>query len=822
MLHKKKKKKNEKTNEVLEYKSMAKLDNNPPSARAPYIAKDMGNATPRFMRMTISVKYEYIFVLNKYEMAIFLFIYLLFEAFVQQREEIGGGGGGKKEKKKIYKIYIWIQGPIRCEGCHAYMNPHVKWIQSGRTWVCNICYINNECPTYYRCNIDGVGNRMDRMEKPELHRGSVDYVASKDTFCTLTKSFVIYIYMSLCPTTTVLLKRMRREQEQGMTTTIITITTIKINFITQNVRPMSLLLCIWIDFNPVYFFVIDVTANAYQRGLVELSVNSIRNCLRTFREQLKEYYPHDPNQDDSNNETASNPLDNDKTSSRQKLHQSKTPQVKLKVGFLTYDTKIHLHSVPDSKIHVISQVDDPFVALPASEILIDIYDDTLDEKTEEERYDKFDQLLERVPQIFAYNDLRNVEEKKFSGNEYNTTSTGATTTNSNNSNNNNSNNNNSNSNSNNSSSFLNTKMNQSCFGSALTAASQIIASFGGKIFAILTCLPNVGIGKLTHRENAEWFDTEKERDLFQPNGQHYESLMRQCVDSMTTVDIFACSTHVYLDLATVGVFPLPSPTLFDKLNFETNHNNCQMQRTFFFFFFFWIKKIRYASRRTGGQLYYYPNFYSQKDGLRFERDLLHDITRVTVFNCVLAIRASKGVEVVDYMGALTLSNHSEVAPSTVNSDWAFAVRMQIWEKLDERPFVAVQLAMLYSTIDGNGFIRVHTVSLPVVHKLADVYRCVDMDAVLNVSLKQAVSSLMVPMGDMASVAAAREGMCNGCVEILFTYRRYCAAGNAKKQLVLPESLKLLPLYTLGMIKCPMLAANVGSDERVFELSYAAV
>ncbi len=34
-------------------------------------------------------------------------------------------------------------------------------------------------------------------------------------------------------------------------------------------------------------------------------------------------------------------------------------------------------------------------------------------------------------------------------------------------------------------------------------------------------------------------------------------------------------------------------------------------------------------------------------------------------------------------------------------------------------------------------------------------------------------------------------------QVLYTYRKYCASNPAPGQLILPEALKLLPLYTLG-------------------------
>jgi hypothetical protein len=44
----------------------------------------------------------------------------------------------------------------------------------------------------------------------------------------------------------------------------------------------------------------------------------------------------------------------------------------------------------------------------------------------------------------------------------------------------------------------------------------------------------------------------------------------------------------------------------------------------------------------------------------------------------------------------------------------------------------------------------------------------------------------------------REQVTTLCINALFSYRKFCATVSSSGQLILPEALKLLPLYTLGM------------------------
>ena len=53
-----------------------------------------------------------------------------------------------------------------------------------------------------------------------------------------------------------------------------------------------------------------------------------------------------------------------------------------------------------------------------------------------------------------------------------------------------------------------------------------------------------------------------------------------------------------------------------------------------------------------------------------------------------------------------------------------------------------------------------------------------------------------------TLAAAKEGAAKATVDVLNSYRKNCSEQSAPGQLVLPEALKLAPLYNLALSKCP--------------------
>ncbi|XP_009629419.1 protein transport protein SEC24 A-like isoform X3 [Nicotiana tomentosiformis] len=109
-------------------------------------------------------------------------------------------------------------GIIRCKRCRIYVNPYVTFTDSGRKWRCNLCALLNDVPGEYFAYLDASGRRIDLDQRPELTKGSVEFIAPTD-------------YM---------------------------------------VRP---------PMPPLYFFLIDVSVSAVKSGMLEVVSQTIKSCL---------------------------------------------------------------------------------------------------------------------------------------------------------------------------------------------------------------------------------------------------------------------------------------------------------------------------------------------------------------------------------------------------------------------------------------------------------------------------------------------------------------------------------------------------------------
>jgi hypothetical protein len=66
-------------------------------------------------------------------------------------------------------------------------------------FVCNICQLHNETPREYYCSVDQMGRRRDVMERPELARGSCEFVVPSAfmVYLSIYRSITLPLYLSI-------------------------------------------------------------------------------------------------------------------------------------------------------------------------------------------------------------------------------------------------------------------------------------------------------------------------------------------------------------------------------------------------------------------------------------------------------------------------------------------------------------------------------------------------------------------------------------------------------------------------------------------------
>ncbi|CAN1765020.1 Protein transport protein Sec24-like At4g32640 [Linum perenne] len=327
--------------------------------------------------------------------------------------------------------------------------------------------------------------------------------------------------------------------------------------------------------------------------------------------------------------------------------------------------------------------------------------------------------------------------------------------------------------------FQNTRTAESAFGAAIKAAFLAMKNTGGKLMVFQSVLPSIGLGALSAREaegrsNLSTGDKEAHK-LLQPADKVLKDMAVEFAEYQVCVDVFI-TTKTYVDIASISVIP----------------------------------------KVTGGQIYYYHPFSVVSDSVKLCNDLRWNVTRPQGFEAVMRVRCSQGIQVQDYHGNFCKRIPTDVDLPGVDCDKSIMVTLKHDDKLQDGAECAFQCALLYTTCYGERRIRVTTLSLPCTSNLSNLFRMADLDTQFVCFLKQA--SRDIPITPPLLV---REQVTNFCINILLAYRKFCATVSSSGQLILPEALKLLPLYTLALIKSAGLRIEGKVDERSFWISYVS-
>ncbi|GJN13349.1 hypothetical protein PR202_gb00042 [Eleusine coracana subsp. coracana] len=325
--------------------------------------------------------------------------------------------------------------------------------------------------------------------------------------------------------------------------------------------------------------------------------------------------------------------------------------------------------------------------------------------------------------------------------------------------------------------FGNNRVADSAFGAAMKAAFLAIKSTGGKLLVFQSA----------HK-------------LLQPVDKNLKTMALEFAKYQVCVDVFL-ATQSYVDIASISVVP----------------------------------------NTTGGRVYYYYPFSALSDPAKLFNDLRWNISRPQGFEAVMRVRCSQGLQVQDYLGSFCKRVPTDVDLPAIDSDKAIMVTFKHDDKFQENSECAFQVIMLYmeareilvpvpkflssfvieckellsltdfccifsvrcyTTVFGQRRIRVMNLSLTCTNMLSNLFRYADLETQFTYVVKQ---------------GKQLDQVTSTCINVLQSYRKYCASVSSSGQLILPEALKLLPLYALALTK----SIGLRNDGRLDDRSYWA-
>jgi protein transport protein SEC24 len=310
---------------------------------------------------------------------------------------------------------------------------------------------------------------------------------------------------------------------------------------------------------------------------------------------------------------------------------------------------------------------------------------------------------------------------------------------------------------------------ESCGGAAIKSAIEALkGGVGGRLRVFACTLPRRGVMQLRPRDSGRAPSDKDPLENMAPANKDWASLAADAADHQICIDLFLLATQPHLDVASLGAL----------------------------------------STATCGQLYHYAPFHPAADADQFYNDLRWNLLRPQGYEAVGRLRVSDGLAVDAAFGSFHRRTMTDMNFPAISCDQSVAIRINYEGRLPEHGEATLQYALLYTTSDGQRRIRVHTLALPVTKSLGTVFRGADLDCFLGYLSRKVAGQI-----PNHSLGACKETMNRAAADALLAYRRHCASASSSGQLILPEALKLLPLYTLALTKLPCFRTEARPDIR---------
>ncbi|CAL8241863.1 unnamed protein product [Merluccius merluccius] len=323
--------------------------------------------------------------------------------------------------------------------------------------------------------------------------------------------------------------------------------------------------------------------------------------------------------------------------------------------------------------------------------------------------------------------------------------------------------------------FADTNESETVFAPVIQAGVEALkaAECSGKLFIFHSSIPTAEApGKLKNRDDKKLVNTDKEKTLFHPVKGVYEQLSKECVAQGCSVDLFLFPSQ-YLDMATMGHVP----------------------------------------GHTGGSVYKYSNFQVETDGEHFLRDLRKDVEKPIGFDAIMRVRTSTGFRATDFFGAIYMNNTTDVEMAAVDCDKAVTVELKHDDTLSEETGAFIQCALLYTTVGGQRRLRIHNLSLNCSLQLLELFKSCETDSLINFFAKTAYRAIL-----NQPLKSVREILVNQTAHMLACYRKNCSSPSAASQLILPDTMKVFPVYMNSLMKTSPLVGSteLSTDERAHQ------
>ena len=248
----------------------------------------------------------------------------------------------------------------------------------------------------------------------------------------------------------------------------------------------------------------------------------------------------------------------------------------------------------------------------------------------------------------------------------------------------------------------------------------------------------------------------------------------------------------------------PQHELLVEIGHKAANNRIVVDQFIFMSTLYDISTMAIVSNLSGGHVEYYNysmdpiTVNAMYEKLHF--DLTRILTRPNYYDCRFMLRFSVGIDCVEILGPFNKKLGEAFQLGGCDPDYCYYYNMRINQTFKTGQKVDIQLVVLYNDNYSNSYLRIFNTSLEMTGEVGKIFNNAEVNAIAKAMIYKEISLMF--RTDLNNV---KKNLEDKIINSFKYYRVKEKSDTANNQLILPISIRYLPLYIDSFLKTGILS-----------------
>ena len=260
------------------------------------------------------------------------------------------------------------------------------------------------------------------------------------------------------------------------------------------------------------------------------------------------------------------------------------------------------------------------------------------------------------------------------------------------------------------------------------------------------------------------------------------------------------------------LFYLPQHELFTPIAEEANLNRTVVDQFVFMNNNYDLATMGQISNLTGGHVFYYP-YSLEQNAMNSNYEKMHyDITRIisrpNYYDVKFMIRFTLGLDCSEILGSFNKFLGEAFQLGGCDPDFSYFYNLRMNENFKNDQKIDFQIVCLYNDNFGQRYLRIFNSTYNMTEDIAKIFSTCDVDAMTKAMIMKEIT-----LAHRSDFVTIRKNLEDRIINSFKFYRVKEKSSTPPGQLILPVSVRYLPLYINTLIKRGIFSKNVGKFQQ---------